>query len=159
MISFHKYFLALFAVLQLLTSQVFAETTSHITYSQGFKGKGLTEGINAELDRIQENAYAENKCFEFLSITLTAYISEWGVHSSHMYVLYNLSDKNGETNPFITKVAYASAWTPSGIYESLQNEINALQNSALNENKTINFLDIKITQNLGNAYIIYEISK
>lgn len=157
--SFHKTFIALFTALQLFTVQSFAETTSHIAYSQGFKGSSLTEGINTELERIQENAYAEYKFFEFVTINLSTYISEWGVHSSHLYVLYNLSDRNGETNPFITKVAYTSAWTSAGVYENIQKKINSLQNDALNENKTIHFLDFEISQDVGNAYIFYEISK
>lgn len=149
MLSFHKKFLTLFAALQLLSSQVIAETTTHISYSYSYTGSGLAEEISAELERIQENAYAENKFFEFVNADLPDYT---------MYILYTLSDNNGETNPFITKVAYASGWTPAGIYEGLLDHIDSLQNYAMSENKIIHFLDIKVTPN-GNAYIIYEISK
>ena len=159
MLSLPKTFVIFCVTCLLLSSSVIAETTTHYAYAQGFKGSSLTEEINTELDRIQKNAYAEDKFFEFVNLTLTSYISEWKTHSSHMYLLYTLSDRNGETNPLITKVAYASAWTPSGIYENLQDKVNHLQTDALNENKTINFLDTQITQGLGNAYIIYEISK
>lgn len=149
MLSFNKKFLALLAVLQLLANQVMAETTSHVACTYAMSGRGLAEEITVEMDRIQENASAENKFFEFVSITIEDY---------YMYVLYNLSDKNGEVNPCITKVAYATGWTYTGIHESLQEEINSIQNFALSENKSINFLDIQTTTN-GNAFIIYEISK
>lgn len=148
MLSFTK-FLALFAILQIQTTQVIAETTSHVAYSNALSGRGLGESISLELDRIQENAYAENKFFEFVSIEIDDY---------YMFVLYNLSDKNGGGNHYITKVSYASGWTHSGIHESLQEAVNSAHNLALSENKSINFLDIQTTPN-GNAFLIYEISR
>lgn len=160
--SFYKKTLSLFAILQLLTANVNAETTSHIALCQAYTGSGLAEEISAELDRVQENALAEGKFFEFTSAIFVKNISkDWTALTtqSHFYVLYTLTDKMGETNPDILKVIHISAWTYSGLQERLQEEIDSLQNLALSENREIRFLEIKITQNSGNAYIIYEISR
>ena len=149
MLSLHKLFLPLFVALQLISNQVIADTATHIACTYAHSGRGLSEAINLELDRIQENAYNDNQFFEFISAEIDDY---------YMFVLYNLSDKNGETNPMKTKVAYGTGWSINGIHENLQEVLNFIQDSALIENKSMNFLDIQISQN-GNAYIIYEISE
>ncbi len=147
--SFNKKFLTLFISMQLLAVQAFAITTTHVAYCDAMTGKGLAENIQLELEVIQKRAEEEHKFFEFISMT---------TEDCFIYVLYNLSDRNEEVNPFITKVAYASAWSYSGLHEEFQEKITSLQTSALDENKTIHFLDIQNTLN-GNGYIIYEISR
>lgn len=152
MFSFHKKLFIFFAVLQLIAVQVIAETTSHIAYTSAWTGGGIAKGLNDELNLAQEQAYNENKFFELVEISITP---EWG----YAYILYNLSDKMAETNSFITKIAYISAWTGGGIADKLQDEINSLQDFAFNENKLINIVDIKLTPEWGYGFIIYEISK
>jgi hypothetical protein len=151
MLSYKKLF-TFFAVLQLLTVQVIAQTTSYIAYASAWTGGGIANGLNDELAFAQEKAYKDNKFFELTEISITP---EWG----YAYILFNISDKEDGTNPFITRVAYASGWTGNGIANSLQNEINSLQDFASNENKLIHILDIKVAPEWGYAYIIYEISK
>lgn len=152
MFSFHKKLFIFFAFLQLIAVQVIAETTSHIAYTSAWTGGGIAKGLNDELNLAQEQAYNENKFFELVEISITP---EWG----YAYILYNLSDRMGETNSFITKIAYISAWTGGGIADKLQDEINSLQDFAFNENKLINIVDIKLTPEWGYGFIIYEISK
>lgn len=152
MFSFHKKLFIFFAVLQLIAVQVNAATTSHIAYASAWTGGGIAKGLNDELNLAQEQAYNENKFFELVEISITP---EWG----YAYILYNSSDRMGETNSLITQVAYVSAWTGGGIADKLQDEINSLQDFAFNENKLINIVDIKIAPEWGYGYIIYEISK
>ncbi len=152
MFSFHKKLFVFFAFLQLSAVQITAETTSHIAYASAWTGGGIAKGLNEELNLAQEQAYNESQFFELVEISITP---EWG----YAYILYNLSNRKGETNSFITQVAYISAWTGGGIAEGLQNEIDSLQDSAFNENKLINITDIKIAPEWGYGYIIYEISK
>jgi hypothetical protein len=151
MFSFHKKLFTFFAVLQLIALQVSAETTSHIVYTSAWTGNGIAKGLNNELNFAQEQAYNESKFFELLEISITP---QWG----YAYILYNLSDRMGETNSLITRVAYVSAWTGGGIADKLKDKINSLQNFAFNENELINIVDIKITPEWGYGYIIYEIS-
>lgn len=152
MFLFRKKLVAFFAALQLIAFQVNAETTSHIAYTSGWTGGGLGDGLNNELDFAQKQAKDEKKFFELLEMSITP---EWG----YGYILYNLSDKMGETNSLVTKIAYVSSWTGNGLAHVLQEKINFLQSSAFNENKIINFLDVKITPEWGYGYIIYEISE
>lgn len=152
MFSYHKKLLIFFAVLQLIAVPVIAETTSHIAYTSAWTGGGIAKGLNHELKIAQEHAYNESKFFEFVEISITP---EWG----YAYILYNISDRMGETNSFITHIAYVSAWTGGGLADKLQEEINARQDFAFNESKLINFIDIKVTPEWGDGYIIYEISK
>lgn len=152
MFIFRKKLFAFFAALLLIALQVNAETTSHVAYTSAWTGGGIANGLNNELDFAQKQAKDESKFFELLEISIAP---EWG----YAYILYNLSDRMGETNSLITKIAYVSAWTGSGIADDLQEKINTLQSSAFNENKIINFLDIKITPEWGYGYIIYEISE
>ena len=152
MFSLHKMMFIFFAILQLVAVGVVAETTPHLIYTSAWTGGGLAKGLNEELTLAQEKAYDESQFFELVELSITP---EWG----YAYILYNTSDKLGETNPFITKIAYASAWTGGGIATGLQNEINALQDFAFKENKLLNIVDIKITPEWGYGYLIYEISQ
>lgn len=139
------------AALLFLTAQVSAKTTSHIAYVSAWTGEGLAESINDELDRIQTANYNNNKFFEYVKICMSP--------PDYAYILYNVSDRMGETNPLITKVAYTSGWFGGTIADGLQDTIKSLQDSAFYEGKLINILDIDISPNMGYAYIIYEISK
>lgn len=152
MITFRQLLFISFTILQWMTVQAYAETNSHIVHTYAWTAHGLTEGLNEELMRIQEQAYNENKFFEFVSLSLPD--AGWNA-----FILYNISDRVGETNPFITQIAFATAWTPNGIAENLQDEINSLQNTAYHENKVINILDVKIRSKSFFGYLIYEISK
>lgn len=153
MFSFHKNLFVFFAFLQLIAFQVTAETTtSHVAYTSAWTGGGIAKGLNDELILAQEQAYLESKFFELVEISIAP---EWG----YAYILYNRVDRMGKTNSFTTQVAYVSAWTGGGIADGLQGEINSLQDSAFNENRLINIMDIKITPEWGYGYIIYEISK
>lgn len=146
-----KKILSCFAVMQLLTALISAETT-HIAYASAWTGGGLAEEINDLLDRIQTQAYSNKQFFELVEMSITP---DWG----YAYVLYNLSDKIDVTNPLVTHVAYVSGWTGSSIAEELQEKMGTLQTNACNENKEIKISDFKITPEWGYGYIIYEISK
>lgn len=152
MFSFHKQLFILFTVLQFMTLKITAETTSCIAYAAAWTGGGIATGLNDELQLAQEHAYNVGKYFELVEISISP---DWG----YAYILYNLSDRMGETNPLITHVAYASAWTGPGLADGLQKEINFLEARAFIENKLINFIDIKLTPEWGYGYIIYELSK
>lgn len=154
MFSLHKKLFIFIAFLQLITFQINAETTSHIAYTSALTGSGIAKKINNELNLAQERAENERKFFELLEISII-YTVDYSAH-----ILYNLSDRMGETNSFITKVAYVSTWTAKGLANDLQDEINSLQNFALNENKFIKIVDVMIRPDWGwDGYIIYEISK
>lgn len=151
MFSFYKRLFIFLAIFQLIAVQVIAKTTSHIAYVSAWTGGGIAQGLEDGLKLAQKQAYHERKFFELVEISISP---EWG----YAYILYNISDRMGETNPVTTQIAYVSAWTGSGIADSLQDKINSLQNSAFTEKKLINFIDIKITPEHGYAYLIYEIS-
>ncbi len=147
----YKKLFIFFAVLQLFSVQLIAETTSHIVCTSGWRGESIAKAISDELQFAQEQAYSDNKFFKLggVSITLDGYA----------FIHYKISDKVGETNPFLIKVAHVSAWTAKGITEELQAEINSLQDSAFNENKIFNIIDVLILPGCQHGYIIYEISR
>lgn len=150
MFSIHNKLLTLFAVFQLFVFQISAETHAYVAYTSAMSASGMTKELNNELSIIQEEAYNENKFFEVVEISIDGW---WG----NAYILYNLSDRNGETNSSFVQVASVTALTGSAMANKLQDEINYLQSNAFKENNIISIVDIKLSIDWG--FIIYEITK
>lgn len=154
MSSFYKKLITIFTFLLLTVLQISAETTSHIEHISTWSGTSMAQEINEKLHIAQVLAYYDSKYFELVELCVD---SQYG----YAYIIYTLSDRMDETNPFTTKVAFATAWTSEGLTYAIQDEINSLQDFALNENKIINLIDVKIPYMhcWGCGFIIYEISK
>lgn len=142
--------LTFLAVFQMITAKGFAET--HVEYVYAMTGNGIAKGLNEKLMEAQAKAYGLNQFFEFIEISITP---EWG----YAYLLYNISDTRCESNPFVTKVAYVSSLTAKNLGLKLQDEINFLEEAAVDAGKTLHFIDMKLTPEWGYGYLIYEISE
>lgn len=150
MFSCYKKLFVLFAFIQLLAVQPLVQAETFCTYVGAWTYPSLEKEFNEKLIHITEQAANEKKFFELIEVSV--------LPGEYSFVLYNLTDREGETNPLIPQISWVRAFWGKGFEENLQARINSLQDDAYTNNKTINFIDIKFLPQL-NGFLIFEISK
>jgi hypothetical protein len=157
MFSLNRKFFLILGLLTQLMVQINAEATSYVVCVNSWSPGIAVEKLNDELYHLQTQAYEDGKFFELVKVTITSPMST---------VLYNISDKMDETNPFMTKIEHIPL--PKGFFlgtslevlqiQRAQQQLHNLQEIAANQGKAIKIKELFFTPSYQ-GIIIYEIER